>query len=701
MQPTLGITLGGILPAMSLSDTLEQQRREAEATQATPLLRELAAHIRRCWTLARTAKEQTVEPRMFKSLRARRGEYDPDVLTKIRETGGSEIYMMLTSVKCRAASSWLRDTLLGTGSEKPWSIRPTKDPSVAPDQVEEIRQQAIGKVQQILMQTGELLEQGEIRQMLQSMKTQVMSELREQAKRDCQQMEDKMEDQLQEGRFIDALSQFLDDVTTFPAAFIKGPIIRRKPSMQWVQQPDGSYLPDVKDALVTEWERVDPFMVYPSPGSTGVNDGFLIERHKLRQQDLEELIGVEGYDDGAIRSVLDEYGRGGLQEWLIVDSTKAQAEGRSTTAVMNNAEHLIDALQFWGTVPGQMLLDWGMSEDEVQDPAKQYHCEAWLIGSRVIKATLNYHPLGEKPYYKASYEELPGTFWGNSVCDLVRDCQEMCNSSARALANNMGISSGPQVWVNVDRLASGEDVTNMYPWKIWQMASDQFGQSGAPVEFFQPQSNAQELMLIFEKFSILADEFSGVPRYMTGGTPTGGAGRTASGMSMLMGNASKTIKQVVMAIDTNVLKPLLERLWFHNMKYGEDRDLKRGDIAVVARGATSIVAKESAQIRRNEFLAATANPIDMQIIGMPGRAAVLREAAKTLDMNVDDIVPDPDQVKLMQEIQQKMQMMQQLQSPQQAQAMQQGATPPKPSEETLQNGAPTTDNFSPNAMTPA
>ena len=119
---------------------------------------------------------------------------------------------------------------------------------------------------------------------------------------------------------------------------------------------------------------------HSSPASTGINDGYLIERHKLRQTDLEEMIGVDGYDDEAIRQVLESYGRGGLQEWLIVDSTKAQAEGRSTTAVMQNSEHLIDALQFWGMVSGQMLRDWGLSEEEVPDIAKQYPCEAWLIG---------------------------------------------------------------------------------------------------------------------------------------------------------------------------------------------------------------------------------------------------------------------------------------------------------------------------------
>lgn len=81
----------------------------------------------------------------------------------------------------------------------------------------------------------------------------------------------------------------------------------------------------------------------------------------------------------------------------------------------------------------------------------------------------------------------------------------------------------------------------MYPWKIWQYSDDGYGTAGAlqPIAFFQPSSHAQELMQIYQQFSLMADEHTGIPRYMTGDSATGGAGRTASGLSMLMSNAAK------------------------------------------------------------------------------------------------------------------------------------------------------------------
>lgn len=702
MEQLRGISLGGILTAVSQREVEAEQRRRAELAQQSPVVMGLAAHVKACWVTARQAKEQTVEQRMFKSVRARRCEYEPDMLAKIRQQGGSEIYMALTSVKCRAAASWLRDVLLGQGQEKPWTLKATPVPTLPPTMVEQIRREATERIANMIQTTQTILPPDEVREMLMAMKESTLQKLRDEASAKVSRMEAKMEDQLAEGGYATALDQFIDDLTTFPAAVMKGPVVRNKPRLGWVPVGAGQFEIEVRNELVLEWERVDPFMLYPSPSSTGVDDGYLIERHKLRQVQLEEMLGVEGYDDDAIRAVLDTYGRGGLQEWLMVDSSKADVEGRSTTAVMQNADRLIDALQFWGHVPGTMLREWGLSDEEVPDPAKQYHCECWLIGSWVIKATINADPLGRKPYYKASYEEIPGAFWGNSVADLIRDCQDMCNSAARALANNMGVASGPQVWVNVDRVAEGEDITNIYPWKVWQVTSDQMGSTADPVKFFQPTSNVAELLAVFDKFTLLAEEYSGVPRYMTGDSNVGGAGRTASGMSMLMGNANKAIKQVVSNIDYNVTQPLLERQYYYNMRYSEDPELK-GDVNIIARGANSLVAKEAAQVRRNEFLAATNNPVDMQIVGIEGRANLLREAAKALEMDPDKIVPSTAKLKLQQI------MTQQMAQAQQAAQMGAGGPPPRGmpgnpaanpinNQQTLANSAPITDNFAPTAQ---
>lgn len=704
MQQALNITsanapgvtsVGGIVPIKTVKQLQAEERAAAVAANAEPVVQNLAAHIKKAWYYARTAKEYTVEIKMLKNVRARRGEYDPEKIAQLREQGSSLIYMMLTSNKCRAASSWLRDVLMTTASDKPWTIKPGPVPDMPPDVMNEVMVKAQQKIQELLMQ-GINPDDVQVREMLLDLKEQSMAQVTKLADMQAELMEQKMQDQLNEGHWNEAFAQFLDDIVTFPSAIMKGPVVRKRPKMHWVKDPQSNdYVLDVQETYCLEWERVDPFMFYPAPDASDVNDGAMIQRHKLQRSDLVALLDVEGYSNAAIRAVLEDYGKGGLRDWIYVDLTKTTAEGKSTVAAGQNPSELIDALQYWGSVQGKTLLDWGMSEDEVPDPLAEYPIEAWLIGRWIIKAVINPDPLGRKPYFKASYEEVPGAFWGNSVADLCRDTQAVCNAAARSLVNNMSLASGPQVVYNVDRLPAGENITQLFPWKIWQVTADPLSSGAKPVEFYQPSSQAAELMAVYEKFATLADEYTGIPRYMTGDSPAGGAGRTASGMSMLMSNAGKAIKQVIANIDDNVIRPCIERLYYYNMRYSDDPDLK-GDINIVARGAASLIEKEAAQQRQTQFLqVALSNPIAQQVVGMEGIAELLRQSAKTLDLNTDDIVP-PVAILKQRWAQQAAEQQAQLIAQNNGQA-QAGGTPPAPQGPgaQLQNGAPVVNRFGP------
>ena len=695
---TLGLSLpskprvnniGGILPIKSLSDMMADEEATAAAVQRAndannrPVVSSLVAHIKNHWALAKKAK-MTPELEMLSAVRSRRGEYDPDVLARIKQQGGSEIYMMLFATKARQAKALLVDVLVGAGTEKPWTITPTPKPELPPNEVNQIMQAIYSEVAMAEM-SGMPMSVPDIRQRMIDAKQELENQMQETARVYAERAETKIEDMTVEGGWMEAIDQFIDDMMVFRTAFLKGPIVRNKKQLKWEQQADGTFAPVTVSERKVEWERVDPFNMYPAPWSRSVHDGYLIERHKLSRSDLNELMDVDGYSNDAIKAVLDEHGKNGLHEWTNVDNQRAQAEGRDSLAANQNYSDLIDALQYWGCVSGKHLRDWGMSKEEVPDESKEYEIEAWLVGNWVIKAVINPDPLYRRPYYADGYSRVPGAFWHNSLYDCIRDCQDMCNSSARALANNLGIASGPQVSLNVDRLPPGENLTEMYPWKIWQTSSDPMGSSAPAIDFFQPNSNANELMGVFQKFSELADEYSGIPRYMTGlAGGEGGAGRTASGMSMMIGNASKQIKQTISSIDIHIIGPSIERAYQWLLQYDADADLK-GDLKIVARGALSLVTKEAAQVRRNEFLAATGNPVDMQIIGLEGRAELLREASKSLNINPDKVVPSVSVIRQRAAMAQ-MQMMQQ-------QAAQPGQ--PQGNGQQLMNGAPVEDQFSP------
>jgi len=627
----------------------EMRDKELAARQSEPLILGLAAHLRGCWDAARQAKKP-IENIMLRALRQRNGEYEADKLAQIHAQGGSDIYMQITEVKCRAAESWLRDILLDTGTP-PWDLQPTPIPDLSPQQTLELQELFAAEVVKQVEMSGQAPTPNEIAEMKEMFAQDYRFKLLQAADNRAKKMKLKISDQFAQGGWAESFNEFITDLVTHPCAFVKGPIVRRQRKLGYTVDETGKTSVEADEIIAPEFERVDPFRIYPEPGVTTLNDGYLFEHHPLSRTELADMIGVPGYDEDAIRKVL-EIGNG--SSWINEDVELSKDEEERKFHTFNRPTETFDALEFWGKVSGKMLLEWGMDEEDVPDEAREYDANVWVVGNYVIKAVLNYDPLGEKPYAKTSFIKSPGAFWGKGIPEIIEDIQNVCNAAARALVNNMGISSGPQVEVNLERIPPNEDITQLHPWKIWQVTNDPFGSSSPAVRFTQPDDNANTLLGVYDKFSKLADDHSGIPSYVYGDLNVSGAGRTASGLSMLMGSAGKGIRQVVMHIDADIIKPIVHRQFVYNMRYDEDESIK-GDVEITPKGAVNLAVKETVNMRRLEFLNATANEIDMDIVGKDGRAAILREVAKGLQMPVDDIIPSREKERYLNKIAAQMQ----------------------------------------------
>ena len=646
----IGIAVAAAQPPVEI-DVEVKQKNELIETLGT----ELSAHVNDAWSRAKFAKTEITE-RLLACERQRRGVYDPDKAMDIAKTGGSDIYMRITDVKCRAAANWITDVML-SGGRRAFELSPSKVPELPP----EISAGIVDLVRMEMMefvQSGGQVHPEAFRVRMEQVQDEIADKMREEAKNKAFRMENKIEDQLNDGGFEPALREFIDDFVTYPTAILKGPIIRRGKNMRW----GPNFQPLVVTEHVRKTERVSPHDIFPGPNASNVNDSYLIERHRLTRAALQSMRGTPGYSDADIDQVLERFGETGFRQWLMGDQERDRLEGKPHSRLYT--KEVIEALEYWGSVSGRMLMQWGWKGKKL-DPYKEYECNVWCIGPFVIKAIINPDPLGARPYEIAQWVPIPGSFWGTALPEQMRDVQTLCNAAARSLANNMGIASGPQAEVTVDRLPDGEDVTSMYPWKIWQVTSDRTGGGQPAVRFFQPNMNAPELMNVYQYFSKQADEVTGIPNYVYGNSQGGGAGRTASGLSMLMDNAAKGIKAAIVQVD-KVVSALVARLYVHNMIYDPDQSCK-GDFKVVAKGAMGLVAREQLQVRRNEFLQATANPIDMQIVGVPGRAYLLREVAKSLQMDTDKLVPTTEQMEFRIHKEQQAQMAQMAQMQQQQQ----------------------------------
>lgn len=637
---------------MRVASPAEVEKREKEAqalsekTTSDEMFRsQLANHIRKSFEDAREHQEsEGIRDQLLANLRTYRGQYSPQKLQEIAQFSGSKVYARLTAVKCRGASSILRDIYMS--GERPWTLDPTPEPEVPGDVAAKIMELVQSEVQNLQL-SGQPVDPGMIEDRARSLLESAKKAERKRAKKEAEKAANKLDDILTEGGFYRALSEMLIDLPIFLFGCIKGPIIRKETTFKWL--PDGNK--ELIEQPKMYWERVSPFDLYFSPGASDIERSTVHERVRLTRDELYDLIGLPGYDEDAIRNVLEQMksGAGGMSEWLsYFEGERADLENREDPN--HDSEMMfIDALEYHGYVQGQWLLDWGVKKREVPDPEREYFVTCWLVNNDIIKVQVNPNPRQRPNYYITSFEKLPGSLYGHGLPDILNDIQEVVNATLRALVNNLAIASGPQVIVDDDRVAPGADSDTLFPWKRWHVVSDPASANQRPVDFFQPQSNSAELLSVYKEFSNMADEISAIPRYLTGSQRTGGAASTASGLAMLMNNASKVMQNVAANVDEDVVQPVLMMLY--DMVMLSDPGTLRGDENIVVRGVSNAIQKEQDRVRQLEFLNLTANPIDMQLIGPRGRAGVLRAVAKNLGLEYEDIVAEDEQIQKLLEAQ--------------------------------------------------
>lgn len=574
--------------------------------------------------------------RLLNALRTFNGLYDAGKAAEIQKFGGSNVYARIIAMKCRGASALLRDVYLSP--DRAWGIEPPDDPTIPPDIMNSIKQ-LVSTEMQTLQQAG----QPPNVDMIRDRSIQLVTAAREAAKKKANDQadiaEDKLDTILKEGGFYKAIAEFIVDLPLFPFACIKGPTVRIVPTVVW---ENGS--PKTANKPKLFWNRVSPFDLWFTPGVSDIEDAEVIERTRVTRADLNDLLDLPGYNVENIRTVLDLYGAGGIEDnWDTTDSERSVMESRENPVL--NRSGLISCLGYTGNIQGKLLRQYGMSEEEIPDEMRDYYVQAWLIGRYIIKVQRSPSPRKRHNYYITSFEKVPGTPVGNGLPDILTDVEDVCNAVLRSLVNNLSISSGPQVTVNDDRLAPDEDGEELYPWKRWHVTSDPMGQSATvkPIDFFQPQSNAQELLGVYKAFMDMADDISAIPKYMSGSGPGGGAGRTASGLAMLMGNASKILQTVAANIDRDVIEPALGYL-FDMVMLTDTSGLLSGEEKVRVLGVSVAVQKETQRARQLEFLQITGNPVDLQIIGPRGRAEILRSVSSTIGLDGEKIVPTDEEL---------------------------------------------------------
>jgi hypothetical protein len=625
--------------AMSAAIIEEEYAKRKEA-----LVDKLSKHFNDVWLKAKEANRD-VRTEMVSGLQQCKGRYSDAKLMAIRAFKGSEHFIRNSENKARAAESWIKDIYRGD-TVLPWDLEPTAIPDLPEETYSSIVEKVALKAEEmaaqadmIAQQTGVVVPDSQIENQLMEMQEKLMDEARTElisdAKERCRRAALLIRDQNEEGGWNKAFKEFLFYFTRTKAGIIKGPILSKKKKQVWKRDIEGKFVLSTEDMLVPDVYCVSPFNFFPTAGVTDPNDGDIIEMHLLTKQAITDLIGVPGYSEERIRAVLDGLEKGEIkEEWVKLDDETQIKRVEQGVKQNQNVTNItvptkkVQAMELWGTVPGSYLIEWGM-EGEI-DPEMQYQVNCWKIGDYVIKAVFNPDNLGRKPYHVTSWAKNPAWIWGEGLVEFIQAIEEICNAIVRALVNNVGIASGPQVEVNKDRC---DDKSPLYPWKRWESTSAQM-KEGPAVNFYQPQMQAESLINAYTFFAKLMDEHS-VPAYAQGASQSGVTAGTATVFTQLLAAASRSIKAVVANIDDDVITPYISMCYDYNMRFSNDPSVK-GDARVIAKGVAGLLAREQAASRKVEFLNATANPIFSQILGSKNIGYMLKEVAKANDLNLPD-----------------------------------------------------------------
>lgn len=635
-----------------LQQEIEMADLESRFRKQTQLqvVKKLSIHVNNRWEQLKRDNKQ-VRTQTIELLRRVRGEYNSQKLTDIRAFRGSEVYIRSAENKCRSAYSWITDIYRGD-TDLPWSLEPTAIPTLPDETKDQIKIEIINQgmiLQQQMLQ--ESVDQGipfdkakfqkTLNDWQQVAEQKATETIQKDAKKRCEKAATMIRDQNQEGGWNNAFKDFLWYFIRCKAGIIKGPTLIKQKEQVWEVDDNGEFAFVAKEKIKMDVYCVSPFNFYPAKGISSVNDGDVIEVHELTKQAITDLIGVPGYDETEIRLVLNKLHSGDLKgKWLTIEDETAirQVEFEKNPNNINipNApvsgkypEDKVQALEFYGSVTGQLLIEWGMKDDI--DPEAEYQTNCWKIGEHIIKAVINPDSLGRKPYHVSSWAKNPSWVLGEGLIEFAEPIEDILNSITRALQNNIAIASGPQVEINTDRC---DDKSPIYPWKRWSSTSAQM-KEGPAVAFWQPQMHTEELIRAWEFFGKVLDEMT-VPAYAQGASQSGVTAGTATVFTQLLAAASRSIKMVVANIDDDIITPYIQMCYDALMKTTNDKELM-GDAHVVAKGVSGLQAKEQEAQRKVEFLNVIANPVYAQTMGAKNIGYVLAQVAKSQNLALPDM----------------------------------------------------------------
>jgi hypothetical protein len=585
----------------------------ARAVSLAPYQSSLGLRMDDEWKLAESEKLFT-ERRHIRDLRQYRGQYDPEVKSKIHPNR-SKAYIRLTRTKTKTFDARMMDIQFPANDDKNWVIHPTPVPELDGPMIESLAAQHFD-------QTGEV-----------PTAIQVEEIVHKQADASAKAMEQEIADQLTEFDYRAVIRDVIHSGHIFGTGVLKGPLVKEVSSKRWYRDKAGNWKQLVIKRIIPVAQFVPIWDIYPDMSAKCLKDArYVWQKHLFTKNRLTVLGKRSDFNGEAINAFIQAYPEGNAdyrdyEELLREMSTNSRSDGDTNPPKKEKYE----LHERWGflDISDAKELAPDVSDDVWRMMGPEVACNVWMLDNIVVKAVISPVEGADIPYYFYYYDKDETSIFGDGIPRIMRDPQMLYNASIRAMLDNAAISAGPIIEANIDLLADGEDPLELFPFRVFQRTGVGIDAGQKAINVTKLPSYTKEFLGLVEFFQETADESTTIPRSLHGSQNMTGANQTATGMSMMIGASNITLKDQVQFFDDGVTKKFIKSMYFWNMEFN-GKDKIKGDFNIVARGTKSLIAKEVKMEQINQFLALTNNETDLQYIK---RDVLLRELAEIFDLD--------------------------------------------------------------------
>jgi hypothetical protein len=476
----------------------------------------------------------------------------------------SNVFMNITQTYVDMAAASVADMLLPT-DDMPFGILPRPEPDI---------EAAVDDPTVMQGPAGQQMAAGDI-----------AKKMLEEAQASADKAQTQVWDWLTQSQWHAEGRALINATAKIGTGCLKGPVPVKKKSKKIDRDQKGTVKLTMVERIVPTSKAIDVRNLYPDPacGENIHSGSYIWEYDTITARGLRDLKGM--IDKDGLPIYIDS------QIDFVLEEGPNKKYSDSVTPIKRNTadaeKEEFDIWYFTGTASAEDMEAAGCR----CQPGAAIPVVVTMVNDRVIKASISTLDSGAFPYDVLRWQKVAGRWAGKGEARKIRTPQRILNGAVRALMDNAGLSSGPQIIIDAESLEPADGNWEITPRKVWKK------KAGSPIPNVKDaitsvviDSVEAELSNIIKFALEMADKCATMPIQQQG--QQGVTQETAEGRRLLQNNASVQKRAMAKAFDDDITEPHITRYYEWLLLYGDDPEAKR-EFVIDARGSSALFERDA------------------------------------------------------------------------------------------------------------